>query len=131
MGTETEGCVLDLHFGGERKKASQISVNRKTTHLQRLACVSITGSMHSTPTAALEVILMLPPHGIYIEEEAKQATYRLNCSGELNRARFDHSKVFEKMTDEWPFFWPQGTNFFLLLLLERGFQLNFHHEAPG
>jgi hypothetical protein len=43
------------------KKASQRNVNRKTAHLQRLACVSITGSMHSTPTAALEVILMLPP----------------------------------------------------------------------
>jgi hypothetical protein len=77
MGTETEGCVLDVHLGGEThfdlrcltvvEKASQISVNRKTAHLQRLACVSITGSMHSTQTAALEVIQMLPPLGIYIE----------------------------------------------------------------
>jgi hypothetical protein len=63
------------------KKPSQISVNRKTAHLQRLAWVSITGSMHYTPTAALDVILMLPPIGIYIEREARQATYRLNCSG--------------------------------------------------
>jgi hypothetical protein len=55
------------------KKASQISVNRKTAYLQRLACINITGSMHSTPTAALEVILMLPPLGIYIEGEARQA----------------------------------------------------------
>jgi hypothetical protein len=50
IGAETEGCVLDIHFGGETyiltytallwwKKASQISVNRKTAHLQRLpAC---------------------------------------------------------------------------------------------
>jgi hypothetical protein len=58
--------------------------------------------MHSTPTAALEVILMLPPLCIYIEEESGQATYRLNCSGEFTRARFDHSEVFEKMTNEWP-----------------------------
>jgi hypothetical protein len=63
------------------KKASQISVNRKTAHLQRLACVSITESMHSTPTAALEVILMFSPLGIYIEGEVRQATYRLNCFG--------------------------------------------------
>jgi hypothetical protein len=40
------------------KEASQISVNWKTAHLQRLACVSITGSIHSTPTAALKGILM-------------------------------------------------------------------------
>jgi hypothetical protein len=83
------------------KKASQIIVNRKTVHLQRLACISITGSMHSTPPAALEVILMLPPLGIYIEEEARQATYRLNCSGEFTRARFGHLEVFEKIINEW------------------------------
>jgi hypothetical protein len=80
------------------KKASQISVNRKTAHLQRFAGVSITGTMHSTPTAALEVIL--PPLGIYIEGKARQATYRLNCSGDFTRARFGHLEVFEKMTDE-------------------------------
>jgi hypothetical protein len=79
------------------KKASQI-----TAHLQRLACLSITGSMHSTSTAALEVILMLPPLGIYIEGEVRHATYWLNCSGEFTRARLRHSKFFEKMTNEWP-----------------------------
>jgi hypothetical protein len=45
---------------------------------------------------------MLPPIGIYIEGEARQATYRLNCSGEFIRARFGHSEVFENMTNEWP-----------------------------
>jgi hypothetical protein len=69
----------------------QISVNRKTAHLQRLACVSITRSIHFTLTAALKVmILMLPPLVIYIEGETRQATYRLNCSGEFTRARFGH-----------------------------------------
>jgi hypothetical protein len=103
------------------KKASQISVNRKTAHQQRLACVSITGSMYSTPTAALKVILILPPLGIYIEGEARQATYRLNCSGEFTRARFGHSEVFEKITDEWPSLLAPGDKTFLLLLLEGGF----------
>jgi hypothetical protein len=45
---------------------------------------------------------MLPPLGIYIEGEARQATYRLNCSEEFTRARFGHLEVFEKMTNEWP-----------------------------
>jgi hypothetical protein len=80
MGPETGSCVLDIKFGAVvrpiltytlpycgGKKTSQISVNRKTAHLQRLACVSITRSMHSTPTAALEFTMMLPPLGIYIE----------------------------------------------------------------
>jgi hypothetical protein len=54
------------------KKALQISVNRKTAHLQRLAFKIITGSMHSTSTAALKVILVLPSLGIYIEGLARQ-----------------------------------------------------------
>jgi hypothetical protein len=45
---------------------------------------------------------MLPPLGIYIEGEAKQATYRLHYSGEFTRARFGHSEVFENMTNEFP-----------------------------
>jgi hypothetical protein len=77
------------------KKASQISGNRIIAHLQRLASVSITGIMHSTPNAALEVILILPRLGIQIEGEARQETYRL-MSGHL--------------------VWPQGTESFLLLL---------------
>jgi hypothetical protein len=52
---------------------TQISVNRKTAHLQCLACVTITGSLQSTPTAALEVILMLSPLAIYIAGEAREA----------------------------------------------------------
>jgi hypothetical protein len=84
------------------KKTSRISVNRKTAHLQRLVCVSITGNIDSTPTTALEDILMLPPIGIYIAREARQETYRLHFSGEFTRARFGHSEVFEKMINEWP-----------------------------
>jgi hypothetical protein len=47
---------------------------------------------------------MLPPLGIYIEAEVGHATYRLICSREFTRARFGHSEVFEKMTNEWPSF---------------------------
>jgi hypothetical protein len=71
--------------------------------------------MHSTLTAALEVILMLLPLDIFIEEEARQATYRLNCFGELTRAKFGHSEVFEKMTDEWPSLLASGDKIVLII----------------
>jgi hypothetical protein len=96
------------------KKASQISVNRKTAHMQRLVCVSITGSMHSTRTAALEVILMmLPPLGIYIEGEARQ---RILLEQDLNIRKF-----LKRCLMSGHLFWPQETKSFLLLLLEGGF----------
>jgi hypothetical protein len=99
--------------------------NRKTAHLQRLACISITGRMHSTPTAALEIILMLPPLGIYIEGEARQATYRMNCSGGFTRARFGHSEVFEKMTNEWPSLLTPGDKILPIIAFARRFLVEF------
>jgi hypothetical protein len=87
-------------LGGETLRCLTVVEKSVTAHLHRLACISIPGSMHSTSTVALEVILMLPPLGIYIEREARQATYRLNCSGEFIRARFGHSEVFKKMTND-------------------------------
>jgi hypothetical protein len=64
---------------------------------------------------------MLPPLGVYIEGEARQASYRLNCSGEFSRARFNHSKVFEKMTDEWPSLLAPGDKMVLIIAFGRGF----------
>jgi hypothetical protein len=40
---------------------------------------------------------MLPLLGIYIEGEARQATYRLNCSGEFTRARFGGFRKDDKI----------------------------------
>jgi hypothetical protein len=77
--------------------------------------------MHSTPTAALEVKLMLPPLGIYIEGDARHAIYRLNCSGEFTRAKFGHYEVFEKMTDEWPSLLAPGDKIVPIIAFGRGF----------
>jgi hypothetical protein len=64
---------------------------------------------------------MLPPLCIYIEGEARQATYRLNCSGEFTRARFGHLEVFEKITDEWPSFLVPGDKIDPIFAFRRGF----------
>ena len=84
------------------EKAQQSNVIRKIGHLQRLACICITGSMRSTPTAALETLLMLMPLNIFIEKEARQVMYRLKCSGRLKNSRIGHSLVYDKMIKESP-----------------------------
>ena len=84
------------------KKTTQLSVNRKIGSLQRLACMCVTGSMRSTPTSALEALLMLPPLSIFIEKESRQAAYRLKCIGKLNRVTVGHSEIFSKVADEIP-----------------------------
>jgi hypothetical protein len=84
------------------KKTTQSSVVLKISRLQRLACMCVTGSMRSTPTSALETLLMLPPLGIFIEMESRQAVYRLKRIGRFKQARVGHSEVFTNMTEENP-----------------------------
>ena len=45
--------------------------------VQRLACITITSAYPSTPTAALEKLIQIPPMNIFLRGEAYMATYRL------------------------------------------------------
>jgi hypothetical protein len=81
----------------EQKKAQKL-----LSHLQRMACLRITGGMRSTPTSALEVMLMLMPSHLFIKEEARQAANRLLGNGYSNMPNFGHSEVLIRMTDETP-----------------------------
>ena len=57
----------------------QLEVSRKMlSKVQRLACVSITGVMRTTPTAALEVLLDLPPLHIFLEGEVTRSLCRVS-----------------------------------------------------
>ena len=56
------------------KRATDFEAARqKLGHVQRLACLSITGCVRSTPTAALEVLLYLPPLHLVVEQFAMAA----------------------------------------------------------
>jgi hypothetical protein len=111
MGIETKGCG-ETHF-----------------YLRRLTVVekSFTNKCQSKNSTPAMLCLcknndVATSFGIYIEGEARQATYTLNCYGQFTRARFGHSEVFEKRTNEWPsLLAPARTKLFLLLLLEEGF----------
>jgi len=46
--------------------------------IQRMTCLAITGSMKSTPTAAMEILLNLYPLDLAIQAEARMALYRLH-----------------------------------------------------
>jgi hypothetical protein len=48
--------------------------------LQRSECLAITGVMRMTPTAAMDVVLGLPPMHAITESEAQAAIYRLMCN---------------------------------------------------
>jgi hypothetical protein len=53
------------------------NAQKSLAHLQRMTCLGITGGMRSTPTSALEVMLMRPPSHLFIKQEARQTANRL------------------------------------------------------
>lgn len=61
--------------------------------VQRLACLCITGAMTTTPTAALEVILGLPPLHLRVRMEALRGGYRLYTNSELHPPWEGHTSI--------------------------------------
>lgn len=57
------------------KKAQQRTAKTKLNGVQRLACLGITGAMHTTPTIAMEVLLGMLPLHLFIKKEALIAAH--------------------------------------------------------
>ena len=55
------------------------TASRQLEHLQRLACLLITGALRTPPTKALEIIVDLLPLPIYIMQTAMLACLRLRA----------------------------------------------------
>jgi hypothetical protein len=52
------------------------SANKNLNRVQRLACLGITGPMHTTPTSTVEVIC-LPPLELVVQSEVRSAVHHL------------------------------------------------------
>lgn len=63
--------------------------------IQRIACMAITGAFRTTPTAAIEVLLDLPPLHIAIQTEARKSLNRMKMNGLWNDSapRTKHTKM--------------------------------------
>ena len=59
--------------------------------LQRLALISASGAFSTTPTAALEMLLGLPPLFLFIQKEAMVSYYRLRHMGHLRESDWEFS----------------------------------------
>ena len=73
------------------KEAEKTSFRIKLNKIQRLACVLTTGAIRTTPTAALEALLNLPPLHIFMKMEAQITNYKL---------RTNENPFMRKLTDE-------------------------------
>ncbi|CAB3243886.1 unnamed protein product [Arctia plantaginis] len=78
------------------------TVINKLQQFQRLPCSAVTGCMRTTPTAALEVALGLPPLDLFIQQEAAMAIIRLKHLGLWHKREGSHSKLWDQLVEYEP-----------------------------
>jgi ribonuclease HI len=88
-------------------RAAISSNSNKLNHVQRLALLSTTGAMSSTPTAALECLSGTAPLSLYLEGEARAECLRQHLWGHFNPQRANergHDGIWNRMILESPFY---------------------------
>jgi len=83
-------------------RARYITVSKQLAHVQRFACLYITGAMRTTPTAAMELLVGLVPLPTFIQQKAMMAYYRLCAASQWVDGGGEHAKVSQKMAQLMP-----------------------------
>jgi hypothetical protein len=73
------------------KRTHLTTVKKLFGNIQQITCLDMTGFMSTTPTAAIDTHLGLPPLQLVVEKEARQVAYRLHCSNNFKMATEDFS----------------------------------------
>lgn len=75
-------------------KTEQKTCQSKLTKLQRLACLSVTSAMKTTPTAAMEAMLCILPLHLHVKQEAALGALRLQrCNNWVEGDGTGHSRI--------------------------------------
>jgi hypothetical protein len=104
MGSETEGGAFDIHFRNKTNvDICRISLVEKNTsdhckktvwsYIQRITCMGMTGCMSTTPTAAMETLLGLPP--LQLGTDCTVPTILKNQTGEILLFSRWQRKIFQ------------------------------------
>ncbi|GBM29693.1 hypothetical protein AVEN_156880-1 [Araneus ventricosus] len=73
-----------------------VRIARKLSTIQRPFLLAISGAYRTTSTAALQVILGIPPLHLQLQREARSALFTLNLPLSANVSDIDPSEIEEK-----------------------------------
>lgn len=65
--------------------------------VQRMACLGITGAMTTTPTAAMETLLNLPPLHLVVKARALGGAYRMKINSVREHRREGHAAILREI----------------------------------
>lgn len=100
----------------------------KLQSFQRLACMAITGCMRTTPTAALEVIIGLPPLHLYIKQEAAVTAIRLNTLQLWQKNRTPHTVILEETYKSVPLLMASNDRIPKQFVFDKKYKIQLHED---
>ena len=74
-------------------RVNYITARKAIEHVQRLACLYITGAIRTAPTIALELIVGLVPLPVFAQQEAIITCYRLSLNQQWKRSNCGHTRI--------------------------------------
>ncbi|XP_047990715.1 uncharacterized protein LOC125229817 [Leguminivora glycinivorella] len=104
------------------------TVEAKLQRLQRLACMATTGCMRTTPTAALEAILGLPPLHLHIQQEALAAAVRLKKSNLWRPPRVPHTEILYEAIGKAPLIEAVTDKIPKQFVFDKKYKIQLHEE---
>jgi ribonuclease HI len=107
------------------QRCGVIAVQTKLSHLQRMACLGITGAMRTTPTAAMEVMLNLPPLHFFIRKCARLTLNRIRVAGFQPCPSSSDERSWNKLVAEIPLLMSPQDNILRVLDAEKNFNALF------
>jgi hypothetical protein len=82
--------------------------------------------MSTTPTAAIETLMALPPLQIVVEKEARQVAYRLHhCSILFKKSDWGHSAIFEIATADFSVLLAPSASMLPLEVFDRKYRVEY------
>ncbi|XP_073966168.1 uncharacterized protein [Choristoneura fumiferana] len=107
-----------------------ITVEAKLQRFQRLACMATPGCMRTTPTAALEALLGLPPLHLFIQQEAGATAVRLKKLNLWKSVSVPHAKLLDELVHREPLFEAVTDRIPKQYVFDKKYKIQLH-EDPG
>ncbi|XP_063901368.1 uncharacterized protein LOC135120980 [Zophobas morio] len=114
-------------------RARQKTTALQLEHVQRMACLSVTGAMRTTPTAALETLLCLAPLNLYIEEAAMTTSLRLHSLGVWNKQgrTTKHTRILTEAFNRIPLLRMGCDRMGTKLIYEKTYRISMNDNSEG
>ena len=107
-------------------RVNYIMVRKAIKHVQRLACLYITGAIRTAPTIALELIVGLVPLPVFVQQEAIITCYHFSVNQQWRQNNCEHTSIAALVRESVPFKYTRCDLALPRFVFDRNFCVTIH-----